>query len=250
VPECAHEPVIREHMSLSALSVHDYLCPGAPKQCAEEFATASEIVLPRRGVFVRRNRFGRRLADPTSIMLFDRDDPFEIEHPVQQSDTSTVLSLSDRFVDKLRTLPGQEVSPLYELGVVPITPTIAMAHYDLLSIASEFRTDPIKVEEKALLLLAEIFSHLQEVSRIAAARNNDNHRESRYPGYEIANEVALLLNSNFRERLLLEDIAAFVDCSPYYLCRTFKNWTGHTIHQHLTELRMSAALELLSNSRR
>lgn len=251
MPDCLHEPVLKEHMSLSALSVHDYLCPGAPRRCAEEIAIASEIVLPRHGVFVRRNRFGRGLADPTSIMLFDRNDPFEVEHPVQQRDTSTVLSLSDKFVDELRTLPGQELSPFFELGVAPITPTIAMAHHNLLStVANDIRAKSIEVEEKALLLLAEIFKHLQEVSRIGAASKNGNYEKSKSPGYAIANEAALFLNKNFKERLLLENIATYVDCSPYYLCRAFKNWTGRTIHQHITELRMSAALELLRNSRR
>ncbi len=251
MPDCLHEPVLREHVNLNELSVHDYLCPGAPKKCAEEVAGASEIVLPRYGVFVRRDRFGRKLADPASVMLFEKNKPFEIEHPVQQHDTSTVLSLSDRFVDELRTLPGQELSTFFELGLVPTTPGIAMAHHNLLStVADDTVAESVELEEKALLLVADVFQHFQEVSSIAAARKHGNYKESKSPGYEIANDAALCLNRNFRDRLLLENIAASVGCSPYYLCRTFKNWNGHTLHQHLTALRMSAALELLSNSRR
>jgi AraC family transcriptional regulator len=47
----------------------------------------------------------------------------------------------------------------------------------------------------------------------------------------------------------LEALAKACGLSPYHLCRVFRIATGDTIHKHLTQLRLRAALDRLGDAR-
>lgn len=56
-------------------------------------------------------------------------------------------------------------------------------------------------------------------------------------------DAKALLQTRFRERLSLEDIARALYVSTFHLCRLFKQETGMPIHRYLNQLRLRAALE-------
>lgn len=56
------------------------------------------------------------------------------------------------------------------------------------------------------------------------------------------------LINNHREDLSIDDVAAYVHMNPSSLCRYFKQRTGKTIVQTLTEIRVENACKLLSNT--
>jgi AraC-like DNA-binding protein len=58
-------------------------------------------------------------------------------------------------------------------------------------------------------------------------------------------EAKTLLAARFDRRLALGDVARHLGLSPYYLCRTFRAFTGYTLHGYLNELRLRASLERL-----
>jgi AraC family transcriptional regulator len=53
----------------------------------------------------------------------------------------------------------------------------------------------------------------------------------------------------FDGRVTLEILAEKLGISPFRLCRAFRQATGGTLHQHLTDLRLAAALERLPQYR-
>ena len=58
-------------------------------------------------------------------------------------------------------------------------------------------------------------------------------------------QVIFLLNQNLAEPPSLEELGRKIGCSHFYLSRIFSAQTGHTITQHLRQLRMDRAAELL-----
>ena len=62
---------------------------------------------------------------------------------------------------------------------------------------------------------------------------------------EKLNSIYNFALSNFKKKILLEEIAAVADLVPNSFCRYFKNRTGKTFSQFLTELRIGYARKLL-----
>jgi len=64
---------------------------------------------------------------------------------------------------------------------------------------------------------------------------------------ERVEQVIFLLKQNLAEPLSLEELGRKIGCSHFYLSRIFSAQTGHTITQHLRQLRMERAAELLKS---
>lgn len=55
------------------------------------------------------------------------------------------------------------------------------------------------------------------------------------------------IQQNFSRELSLEEVSRYVDLSPYYFTKLFKEETGQTFVEYLTELRIGRAKEMLRN---
>ncbi len=66
---------------------------------------------------------------------------------------------------------------------------------------------------------------------------------------ERVEQVIFLLKQNLAEPPTLEELGKKIGCSHFYLSRIFSAQTGHTITQHLRQLRMERAAELLRGGR-
>ena len=64
---------------------------------------------------------------------------------------------------------------------------------------------------------------------------------------ERVEQVIFLLKQNLAEPMSLEELGRKIGCSHFYLSRIFSAQTGHTITQHLRQLRMERAAELLKS---
>jgi len=62
---------------------------------------------------------------------------------------------------------------------------------------------------------------------------------------ERVEQVIFLLKQDLAAPPALEDLGKKIGCSHFYLSRIFSAQTGHTITQHLRQLRMERAAELL-----
>ena len=66
---------------------------------------------------------------------------------------------------------------------------------------------------------------------------------------ERVEQVMFLLKQNLASPPALEELGKKIGCSHFYLSRIFSAQTGHTITQHLRQLRMERAAELLKTGR-
>ena len=64
---------------------------------------------------------------------------------------------------------------------------------------------------------------------------------------ERVEQVVFLLKQNLADPPTLEELGKKIGCSHFYLSRIFSAQTGHTITQHLRQLRMERAAELLKS---
>jgi AraC-like DNA-binding protein len=55
----------------------------------------------------------------------------------------------------------------------------------------------------------------------------------------------MFLYSNYNTKIRLESIGHMVNLNPRYLCTVFRQVTGRTINQYLTEIRIEKAKRLL-----
>jgi AraC-like DNA-binding protein len=62
-------------------------------------------------------------------------------------------------------------------------------------------------------------------------------------------KVRKIIRDNLATPPTLQEIARQVGCSPFYLSRTFSKETGNTIPQHIRQLRMERAAELLKSGK-
>lgn len=96
--------------------------------------------------------------------------------------------------------------------------------------------DPLEVEETALFLL----SHATRTAE--SFRVSERVREVSGRGRELAERAQTVLARRFTDGCGLGDLAREVGCSHFHLARTFRSYTGQTLHQYRNQLRMTRGL--------
>jgi AraC-like DNA-binding protein len=203
---------------------------------AEEQAGGHALVFVRRGCFTRSADGIERVLDPTVAYCMNPDEEHRYDHPHDQGDDCTALSIRSDLVASLwggdPTLPRQ---PL------PTTPEIDLEHRLLLS-ASRRGADRQALLERAIVLIARTLEQA-DVARVASGRP-----ATALARRAIADGVRELLAENTERSLV--DLADALAVSPHHLSRVFATTTGHTISRHRMRLRTRAVLERLAGGER
>lgn len=237
------------------LRIADYRCPGRARDSRrEEVAGAFSVALPRLGAWVRRDSGGEALADPNRALLFNRNRPYRIHHPVTGEDRSTVFVLPRAVVnDLLREHdPGVEERPdmPFSLPDAPIGREAGRVHARLVRALRAGKSDALAVEEISLSLLRMVLAgaHGPDASIAIRAKASRSRLATRRAHRDLAARCRETLAASFREPLGLADIAHATASSAYHLCRIFRESTGLSIHQYVLRLRLRSALESLLDS--
>jgi len=225
--------------SSGLVRVQDVVCSeGCGRGRHEEQCVAASLAFVRSGTFVRRDRMGRHVADATRVVFFDPTEPYMVDHPVPGGDRCTVLAFDNATLrESVRPARG-DPQRLFERSTLAGTAEIHLAHREL--IAGTRDRDAVRVEENALALLQLCTGTPQRVRSGGAAQRR---------AAALAHEAQVLIAACYAERVTLEGLASRLDVSPFRLCRAFRAATGTTLHRHLTDLRLVAALERLPEYR-
>lgn len=238
-------PPIRVIFDTPLLRVLDHRCAGegaAREETTENF----EIVLPRSGTYQRRDAHGAFLADPNQVLFFNRGEPYEISHPIQGRDSSTVFIIAPSLLAEIvRTHnPNVEIGGrrLFQRSHIVFDARLQTLQYRLLR-ADGTHADTLEMEEEIISSIAEIVRALYREAPPPRTSSNTLRAHA-----EQVHAVKTFLNANVRSNLLLEEISSAVHLSPYHLCRVFKRETGMTLHQYAHRLRLfNAAERMLEN---
>jgi AraC family transcriptional regulator len=115
------------------------------------------------------------------------------------------------------------------------------------SLQSDTPPDLVEIEETTIGLLNELLASAYSHGRCRSSPDQRTRAVRQHR--DVAFAARRVLNRTYRRALGLRGLAAAVGCSPFHLCRAFRDVTGSTIHAHLTTLRLRAALESLQDAR-
>jgi len=217
------------------LQIGDVLCTeGCGHGRHEESCPVSSLALVRRGTFVRRDRLGRHVADATRAVFFNGGEPYTVDHPLPGGDQCTSLVFVEPVLREAVRQPRGESEQPFKAAVNAVEPAVQLAHRKLLAAAKA--GDGLAAEESALRVLELCVNGDEKPARRGPAFNQAAH---------LAAEAQVLVAGLFTERLTLGRLATDLGVSPFRLCRAFRRATGGSLHRHLTDLRLAAALEKL-----
>jgi AraC family transcriptional regulator len=220
-----------------AVTIRDVYCPGnCSHQAAEEFATATELVFPYRGVYMRHLGQDQAVAEANQVLFFNAAEGYRISHPVPGGDASLSLAISEAL--------------LHELA-----PSALLREGAMLA----FRRQRLRIDARTQVLMALLRHSLREniaepleaeslaltlVQRALGPRTT--HAASGSVGLQLlVDRAKLVLASDLARRWTLAEVAAEVRCSPVYLTQVFQQVEGQPLYRYQLRLRLARALDLL-----
>jgi AraC family transcriptional regulator len=233
MPEFSVKPLL----TTPTVSIRDVCCQGScPHQSAEECATATQLVFPYRGVYVRHLGGDQAVAEANQVLFFNAREGYRVSHPVPGGDASLTVVIGE---PQLR-----ELAPLTRLR-------------DSAKLA--FRQQRLRIDARAQALVALLRHSLREniaesleaeilaltlVQRALGPRTT--HAAGASVGRQrLADRVKLVLMSDLGRRWTLAAIAAEVRGSPVYLTQVFQQVEGLPLYRYQLRLRLARALELI-----
>lgn len=231
------EIIAQSLLATDTIEIRDVCCQGRHAQLSgEECTTATHLVFPYRGVFVRHLGRDRAIAEANQVLFFNTGESYRVSHPVPGGDASVSLAISDAVL--------RELAPkaLLRDGPVPA-----------------FRRQRLRIDPRAQALVALLRHSLRqgiaepleaESLALTLARRALGSRTTHVPGassvrQRLADRTKLVLASDPARRWTLAEIAAEVGHSPVYLTQVFQQVEGLPLYQYQLRLRLARALALL-----
>ena len=234
MPEFAAQSLLKS----PTVTIRDVYCQGSCRhESAEECATATELVFPYRGVYVRHLGHDQAVAEANQVLFFNATEGYRVSHPVAGGDASLSVAVSE---PQLR-----ELAP----------PTFLCA-----GAALAFRRQRLRIDARAQALVALLRHSLRqniaepleaESLALTLVQRSLGPRTTHAAGASVGRQrlvdrVKLVLTSDLARRWTLAEIAAEVRGSPVYLTQVFQQVEGLPLYRYQLRLRLARALDLLA----
>jgi AraC-like DNA-binding protein len=204
------------------VALKEYRCSGGGDGAVE--ATANlELVFVRRGCFVVTSPKGEVAVTPNEVLLLAPGRKYSVRHPFKGGDDCTVISV---LTDEVALSHDAHAS------LASLTAVVFSAQIELLAEVRGNRS--LAVEER-------IWSITR--STVSDFGGSKDRREAPRRAVATAREF---IAAHFSESLPLWAIADVAGLSSYHLCRVFRSFTGMSIHQYQTRLRLREAMVRLA----
>jgi AraC-like DNA-binding protein len=222
----------------STVAVRNVHCSGTCRhRGAEECVSATHLVFPYRGTYLRHVGSDQSVADANHVLLFNAGESYQVSHPVTGGDASLVLALSEPLLRELA--PRPLLNKRDELG---------------------FRLQSLRIDPRAQALVAllrhslqngtiealEAESLLLSVASRSLAPRTSRESGATYAKRRLVDRVKLLLASDVGRRWTLAKIAAHIGGSPVYLTQVFQQVEGLPLYRYQLYLRLARALDLIT----
>jgi AraC family transcriptional regulator len=215
-----------------ALTIGDYRCDGGhASDSGEEVVPGPELIFVRSGAFTAVFRDDTVLLSAAHALLLPREVPYRIKHPIDGSDTSTII----RFTPEGWDMAGAELRRAYRRPrAIPSARSFLMQQR-LVERLSASAADQLEAEESAW----------SAVDAFQDALGSAPHGDAspRMRGAVVAAQE--LITAKYRQPLPLSTVAAHAEVSQFHLSRAFRRITGITMHRFQVVVRLRAALQRL-----
>ena len=232
------EFAVQSLLETPTVAIRDVYCAGGHRhQGVEECATATQLVFPYRGVYVRHLGRDQAVAEANQALFFNATEGYRVSHPVPGGDASLTLAVSEPLLRELAPAVFLRDSAMLtfrrqRLRIDARTQVlVALLRHSL----RENIAEPLEAESLALTL----------VRRALGPRTT--HGASASVGRQrLVDRVKLVLASDPARRWSLAEIAAEVRNSPVYLTQVFHQVEGLPLYRYQLRLRLARALDLLA----
>ena len=233
------EFAVQSLLKTPTVTIWDVCCQGSRRQqSAEECTTATQLVFPYRGVYVRHLGSDQAVAEANQVLFFNANEGYRISHPVPGGDTCLTLVISEPQLRELAppvTLLRDSTTLAFRQQRLRIDPRaqalVALLRHSLRQKIAE----PLEAESLALTLVQRV---LGPRTTHAAGASIGRQR--------LVDRVKLVLASDLARRWTLAEIAAQVRGSPVYLTQVFQQVEGLPLYRYQLRLRLARALDLLA----
>ncbi len=229
----------------SGITIGLFDCP----RCDRRFknsgpAQGNLIVFPRCPVRIHQRARHEVVANRLVTMLYNRNQTYERRPVSAYGDQSFWLRFDKRIV--LEALIAQrrhhrkmESAPFIWTHGICSTGNYLLQRQLALQLLNQSYSSALGVSEIALALLDNTIAGLGPTAAIRT-RPATRRRHRR-----LVNRCQELLSIEYVRNVTLDSIAGHLAATPFHLARVFARYTGTTIHQHLIQLRLRAAVDRL-----
>ena len=205
------------------------------------------IVFPRRSVCIEREDAAPFVADSTCVTLYNLGDRYRRRAVSPAGDACEWLAVAPHLlVELVATFDPTAVDRVDRPFPVPRiavdAAALAVQRTALRQLASG-EAEPVYLEETLLGVARTVVRSLFG-GAVASPPSAGVAAAARH----VAECVARLAEERLDDCLSLQRIADEVGCSPFHLCRLFKQATGSTLHAWLLQVRLRRSLELIAES--
>ena len=204
------------------------------------------VVFPREPVIIVQDGAEPVVADANTTMVYNAMRPYKREALTERGDRSDWYSVAPHLSVEIARSLGLPASCPEEL--VPFTHTACAPglYRDQrrlsLQLADE-ASDPVALSESVFDVFRRALAPgVTAKQRRSAAATEPTRRAHR----DLAENAKAVLAQKFAERITLDQLSDELEVSPFHLARTFRHWTGQTVHKYLTALRIAAALDYIA----
>src|SRR5258706_12588729 len=225
-------PDVAVHFLLNSPTVPrgDVCCRGGcGKRGGEEWATATELVFPYRGVYVRHLGHDQAVAEANQVLFFNATEGYRASDPVPGGDASLTLVIREPQLREMapRAFLGDGAALTFRRQRLRIDPRAQVLVALLRHSLRQDIADPLEAESLALTL----------VQRALGPRTT--HAAGASAGRQrLVDRAKLVLASDPARRWTLAEIAAEVRGSPVYLTQVFQQVEGLPLYRYQLRLRL------------
>ena len=225
------------------MCVGEFRCPiGHPLFRNSGPSSHACFAFPRTAVIVRHGHT-RIVADATIATLYNRAQEYEREPLSPRGDRCEWFGVSPRLLRDVLAArdpraAGDERRPI-RFTHAPVDASLYLSQRQTYLAVARGHADPLWLEEAVLDLTDRVFA----AAYGAAVRSIEPSRRVR----DLVHDTRCLLARDPAAPLGLAAIADALGASMFHLSRCFRACTGHTLHEHRTELRLRASLDPLEH---
>lgn len=222
------------------VAVRDVCCAGRCKvRGAEECASATQLVFPYRGVYVRHVDADMAVAEASQMLCFNAGEGYRISHPVEGGDACLSLTIDEAQLREMTPTSLLRTAPAFafreqRLSIDPRAQAlVALLRHSLVRGTAE----TLEAESLALTLAQRALGPRTARTRTASVGRR-----------RLVDRAKLVLAGDLSRRWTLAEIAAEVGGSPVYLTQAFGKVEGVPLYRYQLRLRLARALDRLADA--
>ncbi|MFI4914930.1 MAG: helix-turn-helix domain-containing protein [Phycisphaerales bacterium JB060] len=204
------------------------------------------VVFARAPVVITQEGAEPVVADANTTMVYNAMRPYTRRALTDRGDQCEWFSIAPHLAMEIVRglgLPARHPGALVPFTHAACCPRLYRDQRRLSLDLAGAGADPLGLGEAVL----DVFRRALEPGVRAGRRCSPAATEpTRRAHRELAENAKAVLARRYDERLTLDDLSDELEVSPFHLARTFRHWTGQTVHKYLTSLRIAAALDLIA----